>query len=692
MPNASEVCSFGTCQLNRCDALQGDCNANIADGCEQPLGTDVNNCGACNNVCSVPNGVPACSGGVCGLGRCTAPFLDCNASLVDGCEVNSSTDVDNCRGCGVECTVANGVPICAASGCAIGSCNGAFRDCDGNYATGCEADTASDASNCGGCGVRCNGANTANTCSASACVTGPCRPGFVDLDGDRGLGPLGNGCEYACTVTSPTDVPDLNGRDDNCDGVDGTVTDAIFVAPGGSSSTSCGLSQTTPCATIVLGITRAAATGRRQVLIASGTYNGSVSMQNGISLYGGYSPSTWQRTFAADTTISVAGTSANAYGILANNLTSVTTVDHIRIVVGDSSVTGGNTYGIIANNSGGLRVSYTEIDAGNGGAGSNGSDGTAGASGGRGQDGNTGCDGNTSCSVNDRSGGAGGAGGSSSCAAGTSGGAGGQGRNGAGASGASGGGAGGEGANRCNLSLCSGSCDGGRSTGATGGAGAAGANGPNGANGTPGSGGGISGSFWVTASGTNGANGTNGGAGRGGGGGGGGADRCRQNLLLGCANIAGCNPDRGGGGGGGGGAGCAGTRGTRGTGGGGSFGIFLVNSSGVVVSNTSITTGNGGRGGNAGAGRAGGAGDVGGTGGSGPDDAGNGGSGGRGGNGGAGGSGGAGAGGPSIGIYRSSSSVTASAGTTFTIGSAGAGGTGATSSLNGSTGQRGNIL
>ena len=38
-------------------------------------------------------------------------FLDCNSNPADGCEVNANTDVGNCGGCGIVCSVPSGTPL-----------------------------------------------------------------------------------------------------------------------------------------------------------------------------------------------------------------------------------------------------------------------------------------------------------------------------------------------------------------------------------------------------------------------------------------------------------------------------------------------------------------------------------------------------------------------------------------------------
>ena len=57
-----EACAMGACGIT-CAAGFGNCDKVAANGCEANLGSDVNNCGACGNVC--PLASPLCLGGMC---------------------------------------------------------------------------------------------------------------------------------------------------------------------------------------------------------------------------------------------------------------------------------------------------------------------------------------------------------------------------------------------------------------------------------------------------------------------------------------------------------------------------------------------------------------------------------------------------------------------------------------------------
>lgn len=69
-----------------CNAGFADCNANRGDGCEATLGTDVNNCGRCGNVCNFPHAVGACVSGGCRLVSCQAGYANADGFSENGCE------------------------------------------------------------------------------------------------------------------------------------------------------------------------------------------------------------------------------------------------------------------------------------------------------------------------------------------------------------------------------------------------------------------------------------------------------------------------------------------------------------------------------------------------------------------------------------------------------------------------------
>jgi protein-disulfide isomerase len=550
------------------------------------------------------------------------------------CGSNIGTQSDSSPREALLCPAPVGEPCSVAGECTLLHC------CNGSC-----VDVSGDPLNCGSCGFSCSGAfpHSLPSCSAGSCIFGGCQTNWWNLNGNTA-----DGCEYACTYQSSTDIPDEGFVDANCDGIDGNVSSAVFVATTGNDSWAGTREQ--PVMTISRALLLASANGKTQVLVSAGTYSEVVDLRTGVGVFGGYSAvDNWTRSASYETVIQGGVvndvTGGRVTGVDGRNLSVTTIVDRVTINTTGFSGGGKTSYGVYCSACSGVVLSNVTIYAANGKGGSSGYNGSLGAGGGTGGTGGAGsCDNNTSPV-------AGGGGGSSTC--GRTGGAGGAGMYGttSGTTGSNGvggalGGAGGSSGN----------------PGGDGAEGAQGANGVNGSNGSGGSGGFISSGYWQPHNGGSGASGGH--AGGGGGGGGGGGQSCTLFCVKGTGN----------GGGGGGGGGCGGTQGGGGYGGGGSFGIFLVDSTGFQLVNSFVQSGNGGAGGSGGSGGFGG-----GPGGPGlpsvqcSGEVGVGGNGGIGGQGGRGGHGGGGAGGPSWAVYRVNTSLTVT-GNTLTHGTGGAGG------------------
>jgi hypothetical protein len=596
------ACTVSNGGVEICDNLDNNCNGQTDEGFN--LSNNVNNCGACGNVCNAANVTSStCSTGMCNVLTCGAGFGNCDNAFPNGCEVNTTNSTNNCGACGNVCSVANGTPQCQTSACRVASCNTGFANCDNVVANGCEINTTNNTNNCGMCGTVCAFANAAATCATSACAMGACNPGFVNLDGNPA-----NGCEYSCTFTSSTDLPDLNFIDSNCDGIDGEVGNGIFVSTMGSDA------NPGTRAAPKLTINNALLGGLRDVYVSGGTYSAQVQMVSSKGVYGGYNSLTWGRSSSNVTIINGANPAVMFTSVNNATLQQFT-------VQGAAPVGAGNTgYGIMVTNGTGIKLEGLTLSAASGTNGLNGTNGTTTGVGLDGSQGQPGCeDSGGFCSSCARP--VGGAPGNSSC--GRIGGTGGAPGNG----------------------------------GSGGLAGLSGTGGTSGGPGTPPGQG-----NWTTPTLYWGADGANGSAGASGASGG------NFGSLLASGYVGPLTGDgadaahgNGGGGGGGGGGGCGGTKGTRGTSGGASFALYLFASSVTGTSNVFLT-GNGGVGGNGGDGGAQGMRGLGGPqnaygGGTEQDDGSNGGRGGNGGFGGKGGSGGGGGGGPSICVVRGSGST-----------------------------------
>jgi len=478
----------------------------------------------------------------------------------------------------------------------------------------------------------------------------PAGPGQPDADHDGTVDAKDCAPRDPAIHPGAPDLPDLSFVDSNCDGIDGTEADAIFVSPQGNDANPG--TKAKPKQTIQAAVATVAAGNGKYVLVAAYEY-AEVDLgkkNSGVGIYGGYSAKTWARGTGSGSLTAIDG---SPQAVLADGATGVV----LQLVFLDGSPLksfGASGYGIRALNGSKLLLEGVTVATADAYKGADGASGVAGANGEAGGSGDPGnCDdgdirplgGHGGFSpVADRRGGKGGEGGHTNPVGG----------HGTGDNGSAGGigTPGGEGAQYGD-------------PGYPGGNGRAGSNGAAGAAGAGGSASTVfAGAVWVGQPGTIGRPGQ---AGNGGGGGGGGGQQDRFPYI---ADGAG----NGGGGGGGGAAG--GAPGTGGGPGGGSFGLYLYNSS-VEVESSKIGAGDGGLGGDGGHGGAGGTGGAGGSGGAiCTSEVGRGGDGGSGGNGGLGGYGGGGAGGPSIGIFKIGKSSAKLGDTKVDHGRPGAGGDG----------------
>lgn len=198
-PGNSAWCQNSVCGQTPCDPGKGDCNGNPVDGCETTTADDVNNCGGCGVKCEANNANVACQAGKCVITSCQGSYADCDKATANGyktgCEVDTNLDTSHCGGCGKACTIANGTPKCDAGSCEVKTCSGTFDDCDGDPKTGCEINIGNNSTNCGGCGAAgkdCGSfyPNANSTCSGSACISPTCDTNYAHC-----TGPLTNGCE-----------------------------------------------------------------------------------------------------------------------------------------------------------------------------------------------------------------------------------------------------------------------------------------------------------------------------------------------------------------------------------------------------------------------------------------------------------------------------------------------------------------
>lgn len=164
---------------NPCGPNLTRCGADCVD-----LNSSANHCGRCGGACIAnAHQTASCQLGMC-ANICMPPFLDCNAMNLDGCEVDTSNDSNNCGNCGTRCG-ANSTCTAGRCGCAMG-----FTMCG----AAC-LNLQTDVNNCGGCGMVCpSRPNSTASCMAGRCMY-TCQATHGDCNNDlNGMMP-GNGCE-----------------------------------------------------------------------------------------------------------------------------------------------------------------------------------------------------------------------------------------------------------------------------------------------------------------------------------------------------------------------------------------------------------------------------------------------------------------------------------------------------------------
>lgn len=189
LAHATTRCVAGTCSIDVCDPGWENCDSVSENGCEQPIDTDVLNCGSCGMSCGFANATALCVGGVCQLDACATDFADCNANPSDGCEANLEVNPEHCNACGNACPSLGGTPVCIDGACDVSNCTAGLGDCDPGT-PGCETDTTTSVDHCGYCGNPCIFANASAECIASTCHLAACNAGWGNCDANAS-----NGCE-----------------------------------------------------------------------------------------------------------------------------------------------------------------------------------------------------------------------------------------------------------------------------------------------------------------------------------------------------------------------------------------------------------------------------------------------------------------------------------------------------------------
>ena len=291
-----------------------------------------------------------------------------------------------------------GTNFCTAtgwSGCELPleQCNGLDDNCDGEVDELFKNDAGAYATDqhCGKCNLNCEQINYINavgkcdTSGESPDCSMTCKDGFFDTNQNPG-----DGCE--CEFESNTDYP-ADGVDTNCDGIDGELNNAIFVAKTGSDDNPG--TKELPKLTIQAAIDQAEIDGKRDIYVNTSVYSENIRLVAGVSVYGGYSADFAQRdTILYETAIiGVSPTvpkpgAVNAFDIKGAGEPSI--FDGFTVFGFDNKAPGGSSYTVyIRSSDKRLEITNNRFIAGNGGGGA---PGTHGSDGGDGSGGSSGAD------------------------------------------------------------------------------------------------------------------------------------------------------------------------------------------------------------------------------------------------------------------------------------------------------------
>ena len=190
-PGGATYCGIGgagTCVMTSVDPNNG---GGFGQACGNGQSCIAGTCMACGALAQLCCAGGACgSGGTCTGGTCACPTAHMNCG---GVCVDTATDPSNCGGCGHTCTAGPmAIPTCAAGACGS-MCNTGLTMCQ----SGC-TNLQTDPNNCGVCDTVC----TAPSGGTTSCLSGTCTPACPASLTD---------CSGTCTSTA-TDVNNCGAR------------------------------------------------------------------------------------------------------------------------------------------------------------------------------------------------------------------------------------------------------------------------------------------------------------------------------------------------------------------------------------------------------------------------------------------------------------------------------------------------
>lgn len=284
-----------------------------------------------------------------------------------------------------ECPVPN-VPDCDDTDPNVNpgmptACNGRDEACQGriDHDYRDENGVYNTIAHCGACNQPCDLPNAVVTCENGTCAFVECEPGWVNVDGS----PEQNGCPYECTPRNdidedrPGDLLDPNygqqQEDSNCDGIDGDVERAYFVAKNGHDDNPG--TPDKPFKTIgqALAVLRVMSSEIDQVYVSRGNYEENLELVDGVSIYGGFdADQEWARSPSYEVRIegahNIAGHRMGLLGVDLDGANS-TVLQNLSIHAASpeghvqNSLHGASSYGLHCTNCPSLVIQGVEIKA-----------------------------------------------------------------------------------------------------------------------------------------------------------------------------------------------------------------------------------------------------------------------------------------------------------------------------------------